>query len=310
MMEEMAALNDAVFPSKIDVPPMMDFHPKKSKKAAAKPTLAKFAHSSGSGGTVPIPDEIATLLKPGRIYYGKIDTEVNSDVPGPVLATIESGKLQGSKLLGGFQKAHGYVVLKFKSMTLPNGDVYPLTAYAINSNTLQDGIETDVDHHYLARYGAMLGGAFLYGFGQAEMYAGGAGTVTQYGTPVFVPNTQTTISQSMMGLGMAGQQLSTETAKGFNRPSTVTVKKGTAVGILIIDAGKVNPANGGGQGGASANSNAALIAKQQQQLIQLQQQKIQQLQSGQQQGTLQGYSPVVMGGNSMMPGGGMMPMLP
>ena len=242
MEMEMASINEAEFPSKVDIPPIFDYHPKKQeiKKGEKGPPSGEKkssteSHSKPSG--VNIPDYILALLKPGRLYYGTLDGTVNSDVPGPVLATVQSGKLTGSKLLGKFSRTHDFVMIEFTSMTMPNGDVYPIDAFAVNSKNLQDGLSTDVDHHYLSRYGALLAGAFLFGFGQAEMYAGGTSSVTQFGTPIFIPNTNTLIAQSMMGLGTAGQQLSNVANQGFNRPTTVTVPKGTAIGILIIHAG-------------------------------------------------------------------------
>lgn len=239
---EMASINDAEFPKKVSIPPIFDYHPKKQEvKKAEKGNpsgdrkSASASHSKPAG--VKIPDYILALLRPGRLYYGTLDGEVNSDVPGPVLATVRSGKLNGAKLLGKFSRSHDYVVIEFTSMTMPNGDVYPLDAFAVNSRNLQDGLSVDVDHHYLSRYGALLAGAFLFGFGQAEMYAGGTSSVTQFGTPIFIPNTNTLIAQSMMGLGTAGQQLSNLAQQGFNRQTTVRVPKNQAIGILIIHAG-------------------------------------------------------------------------
>ena len=128
------------------------------------------------------------------------------------------------------------MVLKFTSMTLPDGDVAPLTAYALDPHKLQAGMATDVNHHYLERYGSMLLGAFLYGFGQAEMYNGGTGTVTQFGAPVFIPQMNTVLSQSALGLGMAGQQLASVTQNNFNIPATVHLHQNDPVAILIIRA--------------------------------------------------------------------------
>ena len=237
MLGEMAAINGAVYGTGQESGGVADDRPKSvqnaSAKAEAQTVSAKKASPSGEPA---IPASLLKLLAPGKIYYGEVDTEVNSDVPGPVLATIETGKLKGSRLLGGFTKAGDYVVLKFTSMTLPDGDVAPLTAYALDPHKLQAGMATDVNHHYLERYGSMLLGAFLYGFGQAEMYNGGTGTVTQFGAPVFIPQMNTVLSQSALGLGMAGQQLASVTQNNFNIPATVHLHQNDPVAILIIRA--------------------------------------------------------------------------
>ena len=233
MLREMAAINGAVYGTGGETVGVADDRPKGSPRAVATTVSAR---KTAPPGPSPVPESLLKLLRPGRIYYGEVDTEVNSDVPGPVLATIETGKLRGARLLGGFTKAGDYVVLKFSSLTLPDGDVAPVTAYALDPHKLQAGMATDVNHHYLERYGSMLLGAFLYGFGQAEMYNGGTGTVTQFGAPVFIPQMNTVLSQSALGLGMAGQQLASVTQQNFNIPATVHLHQNDPVAILIIRA--------------------------------------------------------------------------
>ncbi len=305
MMGEMASISEAVFPSKPSSPPIQDYLPKKKATAKTVAAVPPQKKTMSVGKKYHIPDAILALLRPGRIYYGTIDGMVSSDVPGPVLATVQSGKLSGAKMLGKFKKSHNYLAIQFFSMTMPNGDVYPVTAYAVDASTEQDGLASNVDHHYWSRYGALLGGAFLYGFGQAEMYAGGAGTVTQFGTPVFVPNTSTAISQTMMGLGQAGQTLSQQETAGFNRPNTVTVDKGKEIGILIMHAGPPDkndnaiesPATPKAVPGAPTGTAA---------------QPAQPTQPTSPAGP-QGYSPLLVGGQGgMSPGGatGGMPMMP
>ena len=237
MLGEMAAINGAVYGSGEETDGIADDRSKSAIQASGQAKAQTVsAKKTAPPGAPSVPASLLKLLAPGKIYYGEVDTEVNSDVPGPVLATIETGKLKGARLLGGFTKAGDYVVLKFTSMTLPDGDVAPLTAYALDPHKLQAGMATDVDHHYLERYGSMLLGAFLYGFGQAEMYNGGTGTVTQFGAPVFIPQMNTVLSQSALGLGMAGQQLASVTQQNFNIPATVHLHQNDPVAILIIRA--------------------------------------------------------------------------
>ena len=232
MLSEMAAINNSVYGTGLSAVAVADDLPQRAQQAAAPGAPKK----AGTPSAPPLPVSLLELLRPGRIYYGEVDTEVNSDVPGPVLATIQTGKLKGARLLGGFTKAGDYVVLKFDSMTLPDSDVYPITAYALDPHKLQAGMATDVNHHYIERYGSMLLGAFLYGFGQAEMYSGGTGTVTQFGAPVFIPQMNSVLSQSALGLGMAGQQLASVTQQNFNIPATVHLHQNDPVAILIIRA--------------------------------------------------------------------------
>ena len=158
MMGEMASISEAVFPSKPSSPPIQDYLPKKKATAKTVAAVPPQKKTMSVGKKYHIPDAILALLRPGRIYYGTIDGMVSSDVPGPVLATVQSGKLSGAKMLGKFKKSHNYLAIQFFSMTMPNGDVYPVTAYAVDASTEQDGLASNVDHHYWSRYGALLGG--------------------------------------------------------------------------------------------------------------------------------------------------------
>ncbi|HRE32919.1 MAG TPA: hypothetical protein PLD88_13150, partial [Candidatus Berkiella sp.] len=61
------------------------------------------------------------VIKAGTVLYGVLDTAVNSDEKGPVLATIVSGKYQGGRLVGAFthQDQQETVIIQFSTMSLP-----------------------------------------------------------------------------------------------------------------------------------------------------------------------------------------------
>lgn len=187
----------------------------------------------------------AVLVKAGYIGFAVIDTSVNSDQIGtPVLAHIVEGPLKGSKLLGGFTREGDYVVVKFNLMSMPGrNQSIAINAYAVDGSTAQIALASDVNHHYIERYGSLFAAAFLQGFGtyfsnqnqnQQICLSGQSGGLL----PCFNVNnnSQPTVrSAAFSGLGQVGTALSANMASIFNRPPTVKLYQGTGVGILFTN---------------------------------------------------------------------------
>lgn len=186
--------------------------------------------SAAAGGVV--------VMKPGEVFYATFDTALNSDVPGPVLATIQSGKHKGARLLGKFKLHDEFMVVEFDQGTLPDGRMIDLQGYAVDSATALPGVADEVDNHYLTRFGAIAGAAFLQGYGKA-ITASNMKTeyITVPGTPYPVPIQSNTMSDkdvALSALADVGQAVGQVLAKSADRPPTVQKYVGSDVGILII----------------------------------------------------------------------------
>ncbi|WP_440615194.1 DotG/IcmE/VirB10 family protein [Cysteiniphilum sp. 6C5] len=187
----------------------------------------------------------AVLVKAGYIGFAVIDTSVNSDQIGtPVLAHIVEGPLKGSKLLGSFTREGDYIVVKFNLMSMPSrSNSISINAYAVDGSTAQIALASDVNHHYIERYGSLFAAAFLQGFGtyfsnqnqnQQICLSGQSGGLL----PCFNVNSNnqpSVKSAAFSGLGQVGTALSSNMASVFNRPPTVKLYQGTGVGILFTN---------------------------------------------------------------------------
>lgn len=107
------------------------------------------------------------LFKAGDILVATIDTAVNSDQPNtPVMATIATGRFKNAKLLGSFTRVDDRVIIQFNTLSAKDLlQSVSINAYAIDQNTAQTALATNVDHHYLLRYGSLFAASFLQGFG-------------------------------------------------------------------------------------------------------------------------------------------------
>jgi type IV secretory pathway VirB10-like protein len=208
---------------------------------------AAVAKGTGAGAAANSKDADAPgegtppLIKAGTILFAVLDTTVNSDYPdSPVLATIVEGKYKGAKLLGKLQISKGVsgqmdrLMLNF---TLMNMDAWPksksATAFGIDPDTARSALASEVDYHYMQRFGALMATSFLTGYGQAAMSSGGTQVASAFGTSSTNPQLSPS-SKLAVAFGQMGQALGDATKNYTNRPPTVVVDSGVGLGILFM----------------------------------------------------------------------------
>ncbi|HAU1321683.1 TPA: type IVB secretion system protein DotG/IcmE [Legionella pneumophila] len=180
------------------------------------------------------------IIKTGDIMFAVLDTSVNSDEPGPILATIVTGKLKGSKLIGSFNLPSNAdkMVITFNTMSIPGAEkTISISAYAIDPNTARTALSSRTNHHYLMRYGSLFASSFLQGFGNAFQSANTTITIggTGGGNNITVANGvgRSTLENAVIGLATVGKAWSQQAQQLFNTPTTVEVYSGTGLGILF-----------------------------------------------------------------------------
>jgi intracellular multiplication protein IcmE len=187
-----------------------------------------------------------TVIKTGDILFAVMDTAVNSDEPGPILATIVSGKLKGSKLIGSFNLPSNAdkLVITFNTLSVPGLDkTISVSAYAIDPNTARTALSSRTNHHYMMRYGSMFAASFLQGFGNAFQSANTQVTIggTGGGNNITVSNGigRSTLENAVIGLATVGKAWGQQAQQIFNTPTTVQVYSGTGLGVLFTQDVKI-----------------------------------------------------------------------
>jgi intracellular multiplication protein IcmE len=180
------------------------------------------------------------LIKTGDIVFAVMDTSVNSDEPGPILATIVSGKLKGTKLIGSFTlpSTANKMVITFNTMSVPGAaKTTSISAYAIDPNTARTALSSRTDHHYLMRYGSLFASSFIEGFGNAFQSANTTVTIggTGGGNNITVQNGigRSSLQNAVIGLATVGKSWGQAAQQLFSTPVTVEVYSGTGIGILF-----------------------------------------------------------------------------
>lgn len=179
-------------------------------------------------------------IKAGSILHAVVITSVNSDEPGPVLAQIVTGPYAGGRLIGKFEmtKEDPKLVLTFSTLTMQNADrSYQLNSYAIDPGTARTALASDVDNHYLSRYGMFAAATFLKGYSKAISQSGttqtvGVGAAGLTATTTFPVMDNRKIALS--ALGEVGAEVAGQLKGGLSRAPTVTLNSGSEIGILVM----------------------------------------------------------------------------
>lgn len=183
--------------------------------------------------------ELYNQVPAGTILYATLETGINSDVAGiPIMAQIRRGKLKGARLIGNFKRSDDYVVLQFTSGTSPDGAPIAMNGVAVDVGTRMAGVADDVNRHYFQRYGALLGAAFLQGYGEImrESLRQVNYVSTSEGESTPIETTDDDNVKVMKGsLATVGAELANQLRKSADMPPTVTMYPGSEIGILVVE---------------------------------------------------------------------------
>jgi intracellular multiplication protein IcmE len=143
-------------------------------------------------------------------------------------------------LIGKFElgKDAEKMTLTFSTLTMQNADKsYSINSFAIDPDTARTALASDVDNHYLSRYGMFAASSFLKGYSKAlstqgttqTVNAGAAGVSTTTSYPQM-----STHDLAIAALGDVGGEIAGTLKDGLKRPPTVTLNSGTEIGVLVM----------------------------------------------------------------------------
>jgi type IV secretory pathway VirB10-like protein len=174
-------------------------------------------------------------LKAGAIKYATLDLMANSDVPGPIRATIHdaSSEWNGATVLGAYTKMSDYLVMRFDKLVSEEGEMFAIDAIAIDPTERLGGVADEVDHHYLQRFGAIFAAAFLQGYGEAVLESRRVEVTGEQTTTV--SNIESDSDRAIAALGEVGNQLAEVVRPLGDRPTTVIKYAGSGIGLLFLE---------------------------------------------------------------------------
>ncbi len=201
------------------------------------------ASSGDAGGSNDLADgfedetEETVVIPAGKIVYGQLLLEANSDVPSMVLAQMLSGPLKGWKLLGSFETLDDLEKLSISFSTAVNedGKQYAVEALMLDPDTSLAAMSTDVNHRYIRRIVLPAAAAFIEGFSSAIAESGRT-SVTVTGEVVAEETEETTNDQEVAtGVEEAAEEIGDILDEAADVPIQIIIEAGTPMGIFFTE---------------------------------------------------------------------------
>lgn len=197
--------------------------------------------STSDAGAGQVPEATPASSKPppkivahlGELFYGTMDLEANSDYSTFVQATVIGGPMNGAKLQGAFKRTTDRLEIIFSKASL-DGKTLAVSAIATHPENKEIGLATDVNHHYLTRFGGLFTAAFIRGYGENLEREGTEVTVNaDTGTVVESTPNRSNKDLALLGGAEVADEASQYLRGAVNRPPTVVVAANTPIGILL-----------------------------------------------------------------------------
>ncbi len=202
-------------------------------------------YDSGGGGSsddtslFQEESEEIIIIPAGKIVYGQMLLEANSDIPSVILAQMVSGPLKGWKLLGKFNLEEDIKMLTvdFNVAVNEEGKQYKIKAIMLDPDTSLSAKASDVNNRYIRRIVLPAAAKFVTGFADAIAeagrtsisVAGGSG-----GAAVTEEEAEPTKDQEVAtGVADMAQDIGEFLEEYGDVPMQVMLKAGTPIGIFF-----------------------------------------------------------------------------
>jgi intracellular multiplication protein IcmE len=190
----------------------------------ASPTLPAASHAAH-------PAEI--LIPAGRGVYAHPILAVNSDASSPVVMQADSGPIAGDRMIGTFAKQADRLVIRINTV-IHQGQSIGTDGVVVSPETMEAGVASDVDQHYLARFILPAAAAFVQGLGQAiATTSNTAAVLSPFGGAAY--STHLNLNQQLgVAAGAAAGQIGAVLNQAAPKGPTVSLEANVAVGVMFL----------------------------------------------------------------------------
>lgn len=201
---------------------------------ADQPPADEIGDAQDAVDEAPLATEL--LLRPGDVLYAETLTSVSSDMDSPVLAEIVSGEFKGARLTGSFttDQSSDRMVVNFSNMTLADGRVFSVSAFAVDGATAETAVASDVKRRYVARYGPIIAAAFISGYAQSRLKP--PRRLLARGMMPLSPPKLRQLSQSLYaGAASAASAVSSDIMANAVQGPEIILRDGYPIGIIFVE---------------------------------------------------------------------------
>ncbi|MGH1378525.1 MAG: hypothetical protein ACRBB3_06855 [Alphaproteobacteria bacterium] len=191
--------------------------------------------NDGGGFTEDYEEEV--IIPAGKIVYGQMLLQANSDVEAVVLAQMVSGPLKGWKLLGEFELEEVFekLIITFNVAVNEDGKQYDIDAIMLDPDNGLAAMETDIDHRYFRRIVLPAAAAFIEGYAGAIAESGKTSVFVQGDTVVQEEEESTDEQEVGTGVEEAASEISDILDDMSDIPIQVVIEAGTPIGVFFVE---------------------------------------------------------------------------
>ena len=177
------------------------------------------------------------VVSAGETFFATIDTAINTDYPGPVVATIHHGKLAGARLIGQKSLEFDAVSIRFTRLApADGGPMMPANAFAILIDDAKTfgltGIKGETDYHVMQRY--VLPSIFAFAQTYGAVTAMPRSTIGMgSGSTVHQTERLSSGDRTVVALGGALGPIQRDLQRYAQRPITIALPANTEVGVMF-----------------------------------------------------------------------------
>ena len=195
--------------------------------------------SASRKGPPPLPaashaaDPVEILIPAGRGVYAHPILAVNSDASSPVVMQADSGPIAGDRMIGTFAKQADRLVIRINTV-IHQGQSIGTDGVVVAPETMEAGVASDVDQHYLARFILPAAAAFVQGLGQAiATTSNTAAVLSPFGGAAY--STHLNLNQQLgVAAGAAAGQVGAALNQAAPKGPTVSLDANVAVGVMFL----------------------------------------------------------------------------
>jgi len=192
---------------------------------------ASAAASSASAGPGR-PNRQRVLIPAGRGIYAHAVLAANSDQNSPVVLEADSGPITHTRLVGSFARENDRLVIRVNKMTYGGQDV-GVDGIVIAPDTMEAGVASSVDQHYVARFALPAAAAFVQGLGQAIAQSNSTVVASPFGGATAFQRLNLG-QQAGVGAGAAAARVGQALDQAAPRGATVKLDAKSSVGVMFL----------------------------------------------------------------------------
>lgn len=198
--------------------------PRRTASRKAPPPAPAASHAAD-------PAEI--LVSAGRGVYAHPILAVNSDASSPVVMQADSGPIAGDRMIGTFGKQADGLVIRINTV-IHQGQSIGTDGVVVSPETMEAGVASDVDQHYLARFILPAAAAFVQGLGQAiATTSNTAAVLSPFGGAAC--STHLNLNHQLgVAAGAAAGQVGAVLNQAAPKGPTVSLDANVAVGVMFL----------------------------------------------------------------------------